>query len=394
MKRKNQYSDQDIIQLFKQLPKVTDRRNLDEVYSDVKNALDSTHTIHYKRKKYWQFLPVALTVAIFFIVMLIGTNVITNQDNQISTIQKFDGEKKEKISIMTEKEEENKKEFKNKRDLVYLIQDGARGVYQNQLTKRHEIVTLSIPDEHSQNIIPVSFLVEKVGDRTWIDYYNEIMDLVNERTLNLSDYYPYDGKLDIDENGTVELYLYSSHQYDLGSTEETVFFKSFEQFAQYGAKEILIYEEKDPGTYFNHIGSEVHSFKIDNSTKKAYLFYNPSNQKYLSPTPHSFNSIEDAFLAMKEQVESHKLEPSIPRSVEFQIKELENGQLSIRFSEGFSLKEIPESERMIEAILLTAKEFGFHAVQFENTGVMELGMYRFEKPVEVPIAPNLVGILD
>ena len=96
---------------------------------------------------------------------------------------------------------------------------------------------------------------------------------------------------------------------------------------------------------------------------------------------------------MKEQVESHKLEPSIPRSVEFQIKELENGQLSIRFSEGFSLKEIPESERMIEAILLTAKEFGFHAVQFENTGVMELGMYRFEKPVEVPIAPNLVEFL-
>ena len=95
-----------------------------------------------------------------------------------------------------------------------MIQDGARGVYQNQLTKRHEIVTLSIPDEHSQNIIPVSFLVEKVGDRTWIDYYNEIMDLVNERTLNLSDYYPYDGKLDIDENGTVELYLYSSHQYN------------------------------------------------------------------------------------------------------------------------------------------------------------------------------------
>ena len=43
---------------------------------------------------------------------------------------------------------------------------------------------------------------------------------------------------------------------------------------------------------------------------------------------------------------------------------------------------------MIEAILLTAKEYGFDTVQFKNTNVKNIGRFDLEHPIQVPIAPK------
>lgn len=47
---------------------------------------------------------------------------------------------------------------------------------------------------------------------------------------------------------------------------------------------------------------------------------------------------------------------------------------------------------MIEAILLTAKEFGFKKVQFQNAGNEKIGHFNLRKAIEVPVAPNLIDL--
>jgi hypothetical protein len=43
---------------------------------------------------------------------------------------------------------------------------------------------------------------------------------------------------------------------------------------------------------------------------------------------------------------------------------------------------------MLEAILLTAKEFGFKSVMFTGGNVEQIGPYMFNGKISVPLAPN------
>jgi len=395
LKKKAPLSDSELIQLFRELPKARDDRHPEEIYDGVMKTIDDVPSFEVARKWKRNLWPMFATLAILMITFAIGSNFLKKNEDMpmLTTEEEYTNDK----IVLHTPDMEDPNSFMSsdtyEYSLTYIIQKGARAVYPQHITGNELVVTLNIPDLDTINLIPVSFIVEQRTDMSWIDYVNKIMVMMNEENLSLQDYYPYDGYLDMDPKGCVTMHLFSSHGYNFGSAEGTLFFKTLEQFSSYGVKEVLVYEGRESRMYSTHLGEDVYTHQLQESNHRPYLFFDPSHQKYLVPSPDPVSSIAEAFEVMKSGLLSYNLKPSIPSEFEFKFEEQREDLLLIRFTSGGPILEGEESERMIEAILLTAKEFGYSSVSFENTGVTEIGTFHFEKSISVPVAPNLVGIL-
>ncbi len=114
------------------------------------------------------------------------------------------------------------------------------------------------------------------------------------------------------------------------------------------------------------------------------MIYSTNNYTYFTPSPNEYESIEDALLDMKKENQIYNLHPSIPNQFNFTVDVSNTEQLVLIFHNNVHLKENHETIRMIEAILLTAKEYGFDTVQFKNTNVKNIGpfdwitLYKFQ----------------
>src|SRR5690606_9307829 len=138
------------------------------------------------------------------------------------------------------------------------------------------------------------------------------------------------------------------------------FFKSLDYLKYQNIDKVYLNEGSNRGVDFSHTG-KIYEYKIDDS-RSGYLIYQTKNQVYFTPSPNKFDSIEDALLDMKNKNETYHLEPSIPNQIEFSVANNESNQLKLEFRNDIKLIENNETIRMIEAILLTAKEYGYDTV--------------------------------
>ncbi|WAA10526.1 GerMN domain-containing protein [Fervidibacillus albus] len=388
---KNDWNDEEFSELFKQFPVVTDHRSRNELYSNVMDRLKQAE----HRKKRRLYIPALATAAVLFLSIVLFMSIVRSPEWNMGIEQEAEEFHLEMIDPSNGKFFDSSEDFVEDEREKNISSIEKFAVYPDMIAEDELAITLYVPDKNAQNMVPVTVLEKQSDEQTPLDIIRDVMNRIDETGLGLSDYYPYNGTVSLDENGNVSVDLSENVNENWGSTGEILFMKSLESFRSINIDSVYLSDEGSPGLYFPHSGLEIFKYELGKTEENyAFFIYRTDDHIYLTSGPDTYSDLIQAFAAMKEKNEVYDLEPSIPSEMEITVQTDDNGLLVLRFSDSLSDYDGELVQLMIEAILLTANSFGFSEVQFENVSVEQNIGFEFEQPIPVPIAPNLVELPD
>jgi hypothetical protein len=417
--RKSVWSDKELEDLLLQLPKIYDNRDPRDIYQNIASKAK-------KRKIQLWMMPGLATLAAVILFFILAPNLINLQQppeqkmsmNSASSNEKIEMsvndhttakvDKKEEAIVQqdtsVQKEDTSQIEVdSNPSSSVKLAQNTMTddvertAVYEEDIQGK-ELLTYAIPDSNGQNIVPVSVLVQKEENKSWFDQFLETMSDLKEKEWGLSDYYPLDAYLAYDSlQKVLHVDVPRDHQFGTGSANESMFKSSLLSTFGFDDKveRIIFTTDKEQGIVLGN--DEITELVIgkSNSPAHGYLFFYPAKGKkpFIVPTPDKYQTIEEAFAAMREESATHQLKPSLSEELQFdKVVQNHNGILSIYLAKSSHITDIQKMVYSIEAILLTAKNFGYNAVKVENSPVKKIGPFELSKQLQVPVAANKLSI--
>lgn len=386
--RKSEWSDKELIDLLKQMPKIEDYRHPRDIYQNLSRK---------KRKNVSWLLPgIAAAAALFLFFILapkfMDTNHYSlNNAKQESTKEVKIAKDNSDAGGMANQESQTGQISTLKKAEGQNDHAGKTAVYDDEI-KDGVVLTYWIPDNQALNLVPVSTIVKNTEGKDWLTLYNEHMANLNESEWGLSEFYPLQATLHYDNaNETVIVDVPSDHPYRQGSATEQIFLGALKNdiSSNSSVKTIKFTTNGEPGIELSN--DFLEKLTITDVKKHAYLFYYPngSDVPFLVPTPESYKDIKAAIDAMKSVVEEYQLQRSLLPNLAIQDVSANDNTLTITFAKDASLEDERLAVWSMEAILLTAKEFGFEKVVVSNPPAANIGSFDLTKEIKVPAAPNL-----
>ncbi|WAA13795.1 hypothetical protein [Fervidibacillus halotolerans] len=387
---KNRRHDEKLIELFNELPEIKDHRSMNEIYSNVMDRLNRTE--HRKQRRF--LIPAFATATMLFLSGILIMSIIRFPGGNLSIDQKSEDIHTESFDYSNGRQlfHSNNLEDRSEQDKIESPFETI-ALYQNMIGEDEHAITLYIPDKNVQNMIPITVLAKQAADQPLLDVFLDVYDRIDEQALGLSDFYPYEGSISADDDGNVTIDLSSNMKGNWGSTGEVMFMESLESFQSLNLDFVYLYEDGSPGLFFPHTGLEIFKYELGkNEQHYPYFIYRTDHHQFLTYGPETYADISEALTEMKNNIDIYDLEASIPMEMEFTVKVGENGWLILQFSNEPIDLDSKSILTMIEAILLTAKSFGYSGVKFENLSVKENIGFDLDQPIQVPIAPNLIEL--
>lgn len=290
-------------------------------------------------------------------------NTSSNTDDKSNDTEQ-NSEKNEELAEENGKETSSLEELKH-----YVIKD---------ISDDEIVVYGAVPDQQGQYVIPISFIGSKGMDIN--EYYNKMEQLIQEAGINDSNYLLKGFNYSIDTNEH-QATLDVPSDFSLSSSTEAYLFEIIlgKMFIPLGINQVSFSSDVDLGP----IG-KVNELQLQTNRKENYKIY---DNQFLIPIPLNEEiSIDNAISDMSISDKDFNLTKTIPDEITFS-SETEGSKLVITFENS------PEMSNqalltMLEAIMLTAKSFGFELVEFDNTSIQQIGDYNLKKPIQVPISVN------
>jgi hypothetical protein len=382
--KKSEWSDKQLEELLRQMPKIEDHRNPRDIYQNL--------SIKKRKKSAWLIPGFAATAALLLFFILIprfleGTQSFDSAKQEESSSQ-------EKISIADDKSSILNKEedgLSGSEAKMMMTEMNKTAIYDDEV-ENGKVITYWIPDSQAQILVPVSIVVPPDDNKNWLTIFTESMGLLKEEEWGLTDYYPLNATFELDEiNNTVIVDVPSDHKYGDGSAGEMTFLDILQKTIASNSQinNIILRTNGQPGIEFGNYG-EMDKLDVNREGKHGYFFYTPDGLEttYLVPSTNTFQDINAAFEAMKTDQTEGSLASSIGPS--FQIKEfsIQDNKLIINMDGSTLMENTPATVYSFEAILLTAKDFGIETIMVVNAPIKLLGPFDLSKEVKVPLAPN------
>jgi hypothetical protein len=371
--RRFEWNEEQMEQLLQQMPHVMDERSKEVIYERLSAKLQR------KRIKAWGIPSVASAAALLLFIVL-GSSFISRHEFG----EKASENTKDRAIVMEMPAEREEKTVSEEQSAVIPSR-----VVSSTSRKNRNVVVFGIPDLHAQHVIPVSIFVDK-DKKSYSEQFEQAKTVLKEAEWGLSE-----SLLDsltivqFNENGRLTVRIPGNHSvFRSGTAGEVMFLESIEEtFRWAGIKEVAFSTDGKKGIQLSHTGW-LDSLTVD-KTNRGYFLYrlDALHPVFLTPTNESFANIQSALNKMDDPVDS-LLRPAIPKNVKIEAVRVNGDQVIIQFSNTSQLENMPEILWMLEAILLTAKEFGFKSVMFTGGNVEQIGPYRFNVKISVPLAPN------
>jgi cytoskeletal protein RodZ len=384
--KKSEWSDHEIEQLLQQMPKVKDHRDPRDIYQSL--SLKAK-----KRKAPVWIVPSVASLAAVLLLFILAPQVWQGDFQDSATKQESTEAKDESSNRVAKVAPENSTNTgiaDDKHKLSLLAAPTETAIYEEDLLEQ-QVITYTIPDQNAQILVPVSIVVPK--DKTWIEYYQDQSERLTEVQWGLSDYYPLNATLSMVNEQTMNVDVPAEHVNGNGSTNETLFINTLNETMSRHEDllKITFSTNGSPGILLGNYG-EVTELKKPETKKRSYYLFNPNNQNspFIVPGFEEFSDIKTALESMRVGNETYGLDPSIPAEFAFDINDSSQELLSLTFTGNVQLTDESKFVYCIESILLTAKEFGFQSVKFENSPLAQVGRFNLENEVKVPVAPNKV----
>jgi hypothetical protein len=381
--KKPVWNEQHLEELLQQMPLIKDSRNQLELYNNIREKMVKKH------KAFWVIPSLAMIVSVCIILMLIPS--ITSQ---IQNQSMNDSAKKEQSVHTNEfKADDSTEMAKQSGDMALMSEDDRQHRFVVQ--QGEKFVTFGLPEPQALTVIPVSMMIKDDG-RSLFEHYKELMNQLNEESLGL-DPFPLKN-MDFEgnsENSNIKINIPSG--YALTSSAQTEIFRKVieETFRWNGFKNAQLFSNGQPGIEFGNEGF-IKDIPIASALKKAYYLYmyKENEPKFLAPSDHSFESFESALKSMESEnfSGSHPFNPSIPTGVDIDKVEIDGTKAIVYFTRGSKFTNNELYSAMIDAIMMTAKEFGYHSIIFKGTDVEKIGNIKLNQENLVPAAPNPINL--
>ncbi|MEH7307661.1 hypothetical protein [Neobacillus drentensis] len=386
--KKSEWSDKQLEELLRQMPKIQDDRNPRDIYQNL--------SIRKAKTKQW-LVPGLATVAallIFFILvpkLMVGTLYSGDKVSQEKSSEKQDmqtADEKSSISLQEDNASSKARTFSSAEKIKIM----KTAIYDEEVGKG-KVLTYWIPDPQAQILIPVSTIVNDTKDKTWLTLFNENMENLKEQEWGLSEFYPLNATLNLDDkNKTVLVDVPENHQYGQGSATETNFMNVLQKDISTNSnfKKIKFSTNGNPGIELGNFGRQEELNIHDEKNHAFFFYYSEGNEiPYLVPSIDTFKDIQTALDAMKKDHPLLGLKSSLIPSLPISEVSIKEKTLIVTIKENTIIEEDQTTINAYESLLLTAKEFGLEKVVITNPPINNIGPFDLSRENKVPRAPNL-----
>ncbi|OCA90969.1 hypothetical protein A8F94_03610 [Bacillus sp. FJAT-27225] len=384
---KRGWSDKEVEQFIRVMPKVTDDRDPREIYQNISMKVTK------KRRITW-IMPgfaAAAAACLLFLLFSNGSFNFTGDRQNAST-----GNGDPNVALVDTDNNKKTGNDENKALTMEAIDSKLSGtaLYQQDVQENEKAVTLFVPDSQAQFPVPITVKVTQ-AEGNWVDSLKTAMASLKEEDLSLSDYYPLDVKLE--EGNTFAVNVSENHPYSISGGSERMFLKVVNDTVEANDETIntIIYTTNgEPGITLKHINTFVSEEKVLEKKNRAYLFSKQEGKDipFMVPSEKPFDNFEQAIAAMKKEGFQIGLQPSLPQNFTIQNVSVKENVLHFSLGKGTDLKDNAATLQSFEALLLTAKDFDYSAVKVENPPINKLGPFDLTDKVNVPIGANKLNI--
>jgi len=390
---KNNWSDEQLKSLLRQFPTIKDERDPKSIYRNIA-AGNSQKRI----RRPW-LMPAVASVFALMLLIVIGESFFRSNNSNYNLSNTFSSENSKYIAINEDREDtgnssqfqmkEQTGEVQNKQEDMELK---TAAVYSEDMGDK-ELLTYPIPDKNIQVAVPVSILVDNPESLSKFDLYKKYMASINETSWGLDNYYPFDGTVSYDMNNKTVIIDFADDVTSLGAIGSDNFLNSIvnQQLESVGAEKMEFRRNGQKGVLVGDRDLTEMSYRpLEN--RGYYLLSNSvedDNALYV-PWETPYFDIETALADMQKDRPEYGLSASIPDNIRFDkvVQNKDQNELVLFLTNDSSLGADKPTLRAIESILLTAKDFRFRTVKFENAGIDQIGRFEFANEIPVPVAAN------
>ncbi|MFT8321477.1 MAG: hypothetical protein ABF649_11270 [Bacillus sp. (in: firmicutes)] len=383
--KKSKWNDEQLEGLIKQLPKVKDNRHP----STIKMCVEAKQKKQLKR--HWIIPTVATLCSLFLFIIIV--NSVMNNGTSINE-EKSSLHDRNMFALINTGDDIQKSENKQEANFADKLDVSMETnvIYPEDINGK-EILTYPIPDKNLQVVVPVSVLVDKELNSTKFDLYKDLMNKLTEEKWGLMDYYPVKADLSFDANKKEVHATVTKDPSVFPSNGDNFYYAIIqEQMKEVNAKKVLFSTNNQPGINFGNFG-KVTFINYRQLEKRGYFLFDAGEERknaYYVPSLDSYESIEMAFHDMQKDNKVLGLSASLPDTIHFEkiVSNPSKNQLIVALTKDSKLEENNRTLQAIESILLTAKDFHFSTVKFENANIKQIGRFTLTKEVSVPVAAN------
>ncbi|MCQ6268310.1 hypothetical protein M1K46_22180 [Fictibacillus sp. WQ 8-8] len=260
-----------------------------------------------------------------------------------------------------------------------------------QLSSGKSVVTVAYSDEQAQFVVPVSFLVN--GKGTYVDKVENVLGSFNPERVGLQPTFLNKAKL-TEKEGSVVVDLPPG---SVSSAEEALLPKILNYTFAYNKEysNVKFMTDDKPGYEFSNLGPKE-EMDINRSIGGAsYLYTSPSGDEFLVESnatsfADSAGSLQGALEQLSKGYKDQKLMPAVPDGIK--LTATRSGTMTAIRVDGNDLKNDEETRKMMDAILVTAKNYGSQSVSVTNTDLEAVGPYDLEQPIDYVAGVNFMNV--
>ncbi|MFD0048545.1 hypothetical protein ACFVHQ_04245 [Actinomycetes bacterium NPDC127524] len=391
--KKSRWSDDEIKKLLHQLPEISDKRTQGEVYQ----SLSSLKL--FKRKRSW--IP-AVTAAFSLVIILLLSVSFFHERNHLSSqismkqANSTRADKQIDSGNLAAADAGNQKTASEKAVSGNVQGSGGSkdpaGKSEDAMLSKNRIITIGVPDRQYNLIIPVSIKVKQFAESKRLEVLKKNMDGLKGNILGLGDYYPL--KLTFTKNPGESSINIDIPAKSRAIKDDQLFLRTIRQTMKYQhAAKFTLTENGKAGASFPETGW-IREEKLPASFRQSYLIYQVEKKSPSYIVPYmEYDNIGDALASAKKNPAIEGVKPSIPRALKWTkiMEDKKEKKVTIFLSSDSELKDTKEGVQTVEAILFTAKDFGYEWVDFKNPPLAKIGHFQLNRAIRVPQAPNVIS---
>lgn len=383
--KKSEWSDKQLEELLRQMPKIQDNRNPRDIYQNL--------NIRKKKIKQWLLPGLATACALLIFFILVPKLMIGNQYAEEKASQKDASAGQE----MQNTDENSKLAKESDNSQAKTFSEAGKNellktaIYDDDVNNG-TVLTYWIPDSQAQILVPVSTLVYDSTNKSTFTLFIEKMVNLQEGDWGLSEFYPLNATLTLDEkNESVLVDVPANHQYGQGSTTEINFIKVLQKDISSNSqmKKIHFSTNGEPGIELGNYGRQEEIQVVEEKNHAFFFYYSEGNEiPYLVPSIDTYKDIHTALEAMKNDQPLLGLKSSLLPGLPIKDVSTNEKTLYVTLKENSNLSDNQLTMNAYESLLLTAKEFGLEKVIIKNSSIKNIGPFDLSKENKVPLAPN------
>lgn len=380
---------------LKQMPSVKDNTEKDILYQRISSKINKRNSKG-RKKKY--VLPVLSTVVVLALLLLIVPGIMDDiefKNNSESSSDRImddsaaneSGNSEEQAGIQSSSEEDSA-DSKDANQEKMLMDQALTSHVIPAIDAKTSIVRGAVMDSQAQYVIPLSIPISNSENPD--SYYSQLGSHLDERSWGVTKYMFTGASFRLDrENAEVYVDLPDDFSVGPGAAKAKMFTDTLA--AMFKPFEI------DKAIFNRQIDLEAIGSKKEISLKSKKVIYktyqeSPDKRRFLVQAPVDARAtMKVALSEMKKAKKEFNVSQSVPKMLDLSVKTKEE-RLLLAFKNKELVTINQDTVTMIDAILMTAKSFGFQEVRFTNSPYETIGPYQLSESIQVPVGANPIDI--